>query len=201
MIGYVRGQVTYLAVDNCFVDVNGVGYRVYIANTTRAKLAVGKEVQLFTYLNVRDDAMLLYGFYTQNEYDLFLQLISVSGIGPKVALGIMSAITVDSLCLAIQQKKVTVLTKLPGIGKKTAERLILELHDKMNITVKTDDAEALLAESASEVSNNCVAETVQALMALGYTQAEITPILKKAPDNLITVEDMIKYALKAFSGR
>lgn len=102
MIGYVRGQVTYLAVDNCFVDVNGVGYRVYIANTTRGKLAVGKEVQLFTYLNVREDAMLLYGFYTQNEYDLFLQLISVSGIGPKVALGIMSAITVDSLCLAIQ---------------------------------------------------------------------------------------------------
>ena len=124
MIGYVRGQVSHLFVDYCFIDVQGVGYRLHISAATRQKLSVGTAVTLFTYLNVREDALLLYGFYTQPEYDLFNKLISVSGIGPKVAMGMLSAITVDNLCRAIQQKQLGILTKLPGIGKKSAERLI-----------------------------------------------------------------------------
>lgn len=199
MIGYVRGTVSHVLIDSCFVDVQGLGYRVFISSATRAKLAQGQEAMLFTYLNVREDAMQLYGFYTQDEYDLFLQLISISGIGPKVALGIMSAITVETLCKAIQQKNVTVLTKLPGIGKKTAERLILELHDKMRIAGAEDEDGMALIDTVSE-GTDIMAEAGQALAALGYTQAEFTPVLRKA-GKCKTVEDIVKFALKEFARR
>lgn len=198
MIGYLRGKISYLLIDYCLLDVQGVGYRVYIADSTRVKLAVGKEAQLFTYLNVREDAMQLYGFFSQAEYELFLQLISVSGIGPKVALGIMSAITVESLCKAIQLKQAAVLVKLPGIGKKTAERLILELHDKMKMDGQGED-DMTFADIEPAVDN--ISEAAQALAALGYVQAEYLPVLKKAPKSVQAVEDLIKFALKEFARR
>ncbi|MDY6294778.1 MAG: Holliday junction branch migration protein RuvA, partial [Schwartzia succinivorans] len=131
MIGFLRGRVAHLLADCCLLDVGGVGYRVYIASATRSRLHMGEEATLFTHLSVREDALTLYGFYSQEEYDIFQQLISVSGIGPKVALGILSAISVDKLCAAIHGQQLTVLTKLPGIGKKSAQRLILELKDKI----------------------------------------------------------------------
>jgi len=198
MIGYLHGKITYLLVDYCLLDVQGVGYRVFIANSTRAKLKLQQEATLFTYLNVRDDAMLLYGFYSQEEYDLFHKLISVAGIGPKVALGILSAITVDNLCRAIQQKQVGILTKLPGIGKKSAERLILELKDKVQSAADAEDF--LVVQGEAEVGDDMISEALQALMALGYTQAEIMPILKKTV-KCESVEAIIKFALKEFAGK
>lgn len=198
MIGYLHGKITYLLVDYCLLDVQGVGYRVFIANSTRAKLKLQQEATLFTYLNVRDDAMLLYGFYSQEEYDLFHKLISVAGIGPKVALGILSAITVDNLCRAIQQKQVGILTKLPGIGKKSAERLILELKDKVQSAADAEDF--LVVQGEAEVGDDMISEALQALMALGYTQAEIMPILKKSV-KCESVEAIIKFALKEFAGK
>ena len=131
MIGYVRGVVTHLFKDACYVDVHGVGYRVYVPTTTRQLLVEGEESTLFTYLNVREDAMQLYGFSTEDEYELFILLISVSGIGPKVGLGILSGMTPEAFKLAILNGQVAQLTKLPGIGKKSAERLVLELKDKL----------------------------------------------------------------------
>ena len=198
MIGYLHGKITYLLVDYCLLDVQGVGYRVFIANSTRAKLKLQQEATLFTYLNVRDDAMLLYGFYSQEEYDLFHKLISVAGIGPKVALGILSAITVDNLCRAIQQKQVGILTKLPGIGKKSAERLILELKDKVQSVADAEDF--LVVQGEPEVGDDMISEALQALTALGYTQAEIMPILKKSV-KCESVEAIIKFALKEFAGK
>lgn len=198
MIGYLRGKISYLFIDYCLIDVQGVGYRVYIADSTRVKLTVGKEAQLFTYLNVREDAMQLYGFFSQAENELFLQLISVSGIGPKVALGIMSAITVESLSKAIQLKQAAVLVKLPGIGKKTAERLILELHDKMKIEGQGEDDMTFVD---IEPAADNLSEAAQALTALGYVQAEYLPVLKKAPKSVQSVEELIKFALKEFAGR
>lgn len=198
MIGYVRGTVSHLLIDYCFVDVQGVGYRVFISSSTRGKLTTGQEATLFTYLNVREDAMMLYGFSTQGEYDLFLKLISVAGIGPKVALGILSAITEDHLCKAIQQKNVVILTKLPGIGKKTAERLILELHDKMSFVSAADDGVEPAQEIAGE--SDVLTEAGQALAALGYTQAEFAPVLRRAV-KFTTVEEIIKFALKEFARR
>lgn len=198
MIGYVRGTVSHIMIDTCFVDVQGVGYRVFIASSTRQKLVLNKEITLFTYLNVREDAMNLYGFYTQTEYDLFLKLISVSGIGPKVALGMMSTITVETLCKSISQKNITTLTKLPGIGKKTAERLILELHDKMGFALTEEVSEALILDTADHT--DIISETSQALVALGYTQAEFMPILRKMGE-IKSVEEAIRMVLKEFARR
>lgn len=198
MIGYLRGTISYLLADSCLIDVHGVGYRVFIAGSTRAKLAAGNQAQLFTYLNVREDAMQLYGFFSQAEYELFLQLISVSGIGPKVALGMMSAMTVESLCKAIHLKQAAVLVKLPGIGKKTAERLILELHDKMKTGGEAEGAAEFIE---AEPAGDCLVEASQALASLGYGQAEYLPVLKKAPASLKTAECLIKFALKEFAGR
>lgn len=118
MIGFLRGKVAALKTDYCLLDVNGVGYRVFIPNNTRSKLRLKEEILLHTYMNVYQDGITLYGFYTEDEYDIFQLLISVSGVGPKVALGILSSITVEGLCKAIQNKQASVLTKLPGIGKK-----------------------------------------------------------------------------------
>ena len=194
MIGYLRGKVTYLLTDYCLLDVQGVGYRVFVAGSTRNQLRLGEEATLFTYLNVREDAMLLYGFYSQQEYDLFQLLISVSGVGPKVALGILSAITVEGLCRAIQQKQAAVLTKLPGIGKKSAERLILELKDK----VEQQDVSAPAGSAApvSPVVGDAQREAQAALQALGYTSAEAARAINLVRDQADTVDALIMLALR-----
>lgn len=196
MIGYLRGEVIYLYTDYVLLDVHGVGYRVFIANSTRQKLRLHEKAQLFTYTSVREDAIILYGFATQEEYDLFLQLISVSGIGPKVALGILSSITVEGLCRAIQNKQASVLTKLPGIGKKSAERLILELKDK--VAFDGGEQELLTIENEADVGDDMVAEAMAALQSLGYTQAEIAPIIRKTA-KYKTTEAIIKASLKLLS--
>lgn len=199
MIGYVRGIVSHIFADYCFVDVQGVGYRVFIAATTRQKLITGEEVSLFTYLNVREDALLLYGFYTQDEYELFLQLTSVSGIGPKVALGILSAIAPDSFRLAVSNKNLVILTRIPGIGKKTAERIILELHDKIG-KVSTDSYQNE-PENIQVTDNNSVfSQAIEALAALGYAQSEFMPIINKQRDAK-SVQDLVKLVLREFGGR
>nr|WP_317429649.1 Holliday junction branch migration protein RuvA [uncultured Mitsuokella sp.] len=196
MIGYLRGEVIYLYTDYVLLDVHGVGYRVFIANSTRQKLRLHEKAQLFTYTSVREDAIILYGFASQEEYDLFLQLLSVSGIGPKVALGILSSITVEGLCRAIQNKQASVLTKLPGIGKKSAERLILELKDK--VAFDGGEQELLTIENEAEVGDDMVAEAMAALQSLGYTQAEIAPIIRKTA-KYKTTEAIIKASLKLLS--
>lgn len=194
MIGFLRGQVAALKADYCLLDVNGVGYRVFVAGSTRNKLRLKEETQLFTYMNVYQDGITLYGFASEDEYDIFQLLIGVSGIGPKVALGILSSITVDGLCKAIQNKQATVLTKLPGIGKKSAERLILELKDKVGFA--TSDAEEILSlDMEGPVGDDIISEAQAALVALGYSQAEIAPVLKQA-SKCKTTEEIIKLALK-----
>ena len=195
MIGFLRGQVAALKTDYCLLDVNGVGYRVFVAGSTRNKLRLKEEAQLFTYMNVYQDGITLYGFASEEEYDIFQLLIGVSGIGPKVALGILSAITVESLCKAIQNKQATVLTKLPGIGKKSAERLILELKDKVAFAATDDVEEILTLDMEGPVGDDMMSEAQAALVALGYSQAEIAPVLKKAT-KCKTTEDVIKLALK-----
>lgn len=196
MIGYVRGKVSYLFPDSCFIDVNGVGYRVFIPQSTRQNLSKGSETTLFTYLNVREDALLLYGFSSQQEYDLFILLTSVSGIGPKVGLGILSAISPQEFILAVTQKNFGLLTKIPGIGKKTAERIVLELKDKIGEA----DPDSVMAVSTQETAGSIQAEALQALLSLGYTQQELAPVLRKSA-GAASVEEIIKSALKEFAGR
>ncbi|GMB02112.1 Holliday junction branch migration protein RuvA [Pelosinus sp. IPA-1] len=199
MIGYVRGTVSHLAIDHCFVDVQGIGYRIFIAQSTRQKISIGAAVSLFTYMYVREDALLLYGFYTQDEYNLFLQLMSITGIGPKVAMGILSAIDPQQFRIAISQKNIGILTKLPGIGKKTAERIILELKDKIGIITEEDLIEEHVS-SATALPTDAIDEVLQALLALGYSQGEILPIIKKIGKKGQSVEDLLKLALREFMG-
>ena len=193
MIGYLHGRVIALYTDHCLLD----GYRVFVANSTRTKLRLKEEASLFVYTSVREDAIVLYGFAAEEEYDLFLQLIGVSGIGPKVALGILSAITVEGLCRAIQNKQASVLTKLPGIGKKSAERLILELKDKVAFRGSAEE-ELLTIENAEEVGDDAASEAMAALQSLGYTPSEIAPVIRKTA-KYKTTEAIIKASLKELS--
>ena len=195
MIGYVRGVVTHIFKDACYVDVHGVGYRVYVPTTTRQLLVEGEESTLFTYLNVREDAMQLYGFSTEDEYELFILLISVSGIGPKVGLGILSGMTPEAFKLAILNGQVAQLTKLPGIGKKSAERLVLELKDKLakmtTISVNTVAA----VQPIGITVGGPAGEAIDGLVALGYAQNEVETIVERLDDGTRDVPALIKAAL------
>lgn len=198
MIGYLRGNVTYVFADFCFLEANGVGWRVFVPNSTLANLKIGEEATLFTHMSVREDAMLLYGFNTRDDYEMFQLLISVSGIGPKVAMGILSSITSQSLCRAIRNKELKTLVALPGVGKKSAERMIVELKDKLRID--GESVNAVEEFSAVPVGDDALSEATAALVALGYTSAELSPILKRI-DTSESVETIIKLALKELSRR
>ncbi len=200
MIGYLKGTVTHLYNEHCFLDVQGVGYRVFIPASTRQQLATGAAVTLFTHLNVREDAMLLFGFASAGEYELFQHLITVAGVGPKVALGVLSAISPSEFRAAISQKNAAMLTRIPGIGKKTAERLILELKDKLGLP---DDftPSAVKAGLSAETPQNARQEAIQALVSLGYSQGEVGSVLQKITTDGQSAEEMIKLALKEFARR
>ena len=194
MIGYLRGKAAYLYADFCLLDVNGVGWRVFVPTSTRNALKQGGDAELFIHTAVREDAIHLYGFATKNEYDTFVLLLGVSGIGAKVALNMLSAMPAAELTRAIAQKNAPLLTKLPGIGKKSAERIILELKDKISLN-ESDDEE--FSPDVS-VTDDLVSETTAALIALGYSRAEISPALKKI-GAVKTVQEAIKLALKELS--
>lgn len=195
MIGYVRGIVTHLFKESCYVDVHGVGYRVYVPTTTRQQLIEGQEVTLFTCLNVREDAMQLYGFWTEDEYELFILLISVSGIGPKVGLGILSSMTPEAFKLAVINGQVQQLTKLPGIGKKSAERLVLELKDKLAKMTRISTAVPTAVQPIGMRANDAVNEAVEALVSLGYAERDVAPVIEALDDGKRDVSALIKSAL------
>lgn len=199
MIGYVKGVVSHIFLNSCFIDVHGVGYRTYAPASTLDTLTVGQEALLYTYMSVREDAILLYGFATQDEYDLFMLLIGVNGVGPKVALGILSADKADGFRLAVRQKDIKSLTKMPGVGKKTAERIVLELQDKIGLEDTAPAAESL---AASTGASGMVAETVSALTGLGYSEQEVLPVAEAHAAECKTVEELLRATLKSLgSGR
>lgn len=192
MIGFLRGNVTYISADYCLLNVHDVGYRVFISHRTRAQIAVDKDVLLYIHTNVREDAIFLYGFFSREEYDLFQNLIGISGIGPKVAQGILSAVTAHDFYRLIHQKDVKGITNLPGIGKKTAERIVLELKDKFSAydDADTDDDAVVI----STESDHMIAEATEALMSLGFQHSEIQNVFKDKTSYQST-EELIRYAL------
>lgn len=203
MIGFLRGKVEYISMDYCLLDVGGVGYRVFVSGNTRSQLKNGQEAMLYTYLSVREDAMLLYGFLTQAEYELFQLLITVSGIGPKVAMGIIGAITPEALSQAVQNKNVKALTALPGIGKKSAERMILELKDKLHFSDDGEFTETGTGIVSGEIGDDIYSEAMAALMALGYSQGEVSEVFSSfgSLDQEADVQTLIKMALRELSRR
>ncbi|WP_293988785.1 Holliday junction branch migration protein RuvA [uncultured Megasphaera sp.] len=198
MIGYLKGIISHIFTNSCFIDVHGVGYRTYAPASTLDGLTVGKEALLYTYMSVREDAIVLYGFATQDEYDLFMLLIGVNGVGPKVALGILSAGTADSFRLAVHKKDIKGLTKMPGIGKKTAERIVLELQDKIG-PVAEDAGNAPV--SGSSGASGIIADTLLALTGLGYSEAEALPVIEAEAQHCTTLKALINASLKVLGRR
>lgn len=199
MIGYIKGRVMLITAEYAIIETGGIGYRVFMAGSALARMEKDTEVRLYIYTNVREDAIQLYGFFDYEEYDIFLKLISVSGIGPKVGVGILSAITPDSFRLAVLNQDVKEMTRLPGVGKKTAERMLLELRDKLGFSKEERSFSAEVFAGGS-IATSVKDEVMQALLALGYDKNEILPQLKKVSDD-ITVEEMIKSVLKGLAGR
>lgn len=193
MIGFLKGKATHITSDYCLLDVHDVGYRVFISNQTRAHISPNAEVMLYIHTNVREDAILLYGFFSREEYDLFLHLIGISGIGPKVAQGILSSATANDFYRMVQQKDVKGITKLPGIGKKTAERILLELKDKLS-DVSVEDLPEGDNNVGVETENDMVAEAAEALLTLGFQDSEIQRVFQQKYSCQNT-EELIRYAL------
>lgn len=201
MIGSVKGKVAFLKSDHCIIETaGGVGYRVYMPAAHLAQLTQEKDVRVFIHTAVREDAILLYGFLSTEYFDLFLLLLTVSGIGPKMALGILSAVRPEEFYLAVKNRDVKILTKLPGIGKKTAERMLVELKDKVGGSGEAEFA-ATPAVLSSGQGNN-VEDAMEALLSLGYTNNEIIPAIKKVEGyNLLASDELLRQTLKLLAGR
>ena len=200
MIGSLKGSVESLGIDNCIIETaGGVGYRVFMPAAQLAQLTQGASVRLHIHTAVREDAIVLYGFLSQEYYDLFELLLTISGVGPKMALGILSAVKPDAFYLAVQSRDIKVLTKLPGIGKKTAERLLLELKDKVaKGFVDGISLEDVAGASAQTPAAQSSSQAIAALVSLGYSQSEAALAVSKI-DATLPVEEIIKLALRGMA--
>lgn len=184
MISHVRGTLFAALTDAVVVDVGGVGYRCLVPSSTRSRLpAAGQEVLLYTSMQVREDSMTLYGFLSGEEFDLFELLLRVEGIGPKAALSVLSATTPDLFRRYVAFEDITALCRIPGIGKKTAQRMVLELKDKVGSVGPADSKAAgagIAAIALTSGEPDAGMEALEALMALGYSRVESAQALEKA---------------------
>lgn len=186
MISHLIGRVIDKDQRSVILSVGNVGYKVAMVPDALQKIAVGSDATLWTYLAVREDALDLYGFSSKSELDFFKLLISISGIGPKTALGILSATTVQTIRRAVKTDDTSYLTKISGIGRKLAEKLVHELKDKLDADTDSEDSPEMKDES----------DVLEALKSLGYQEREIRETLKKLPTTAIGASDRIKGALK-----
>jgi Holliday junction DNA helicase RuvA len=203
MITFLEGKLTSALPTQATIDVHGVGYEVFIPLSSYDKLPpVGQPLRILTHLHVREDVQVLYGFMTVPERDLFRLLVNnVSGIGPKLALAVLSGMSVTSFKAAVVNSDVTALSKVSGVGKKTAERIVLELKDKVGVTAAWEASSAAHAPTPEQERVN---EAVLALIALGYKQVEVHRVLHdlQQKGQAGTTEDLVKLALKQMaSGR
>ena len=198
MFAYVNGFLEDATVDNAVIDVNGFGINVRISADTASRLpGIGEEVRLYTYTYVKEDAFLLYGFLSRSDLEMFKLCITVSGIGPKGALAILSVMDADALRFAIMSGDAKAISRAPGVGARTAQRLILELKDKLSLE---DAFEQKLAKNDNPVQNKAKGaknEAIEALVALGYSSSEALKALNGIEITDDTdVEDILKAALK-----
>ena len=197
MFYYLNGTVAHMEPYLAVIDCGGVGYACHTTNYTLSALKKGEKGKLFTHVNVREDAFEIYGFATQEELTLFRQLIGVSGVGPKAALSILSAGNPSNLALSIITGDEKALTAAPGVGKKIAQRIILELKDKLaKGQTLTSGGETYGGTGVTVIPENKASEACAALAVLGYAQAEINAALKGIDLDGMTLEQIIKQALK-----
>ena len=198
MISYIKGLLVETFEDTIVVEAGNIGYNIHVPLSLLERLPkVGNEVKVFTYFQVREDAMSLYGFLNRQDLDMFKQLIGVNGIGPKGALGVLSTLTPDSLRMAIISGDAKAISKAPGIGVKTAQRVILDLKDRVHI-------EDMLPQETEALGGSLVGQTgkeaMEALVALGYSGSEAAKAVRQVEiTDEMTVEDVLKASLKHLS--
>ena len=195
MFYYLNGEITLMEGNLAVVDCGGVGYACRTTNYTLSKLRTGQKAKLFTYCNIREDAFDIFGFSTREELRCFEMLLGVTGVGPKAAIAILSATTPERFTLAIMTQDEKTLTAAPGIGKKLAQRIILELKDKMGGITEVDFSTP--GATAVPVSGNNLSLAQAALAELGYTHSEITAALKGLPSDAMTTEEIVRHCLRA----
>lgn len=185
MISWLFGKIIHRNEEFIIINTNGVGYKVYISPKTFSKIKDEKEIEIYTYLNVKEDALDLYGFLTHEELQFFQAMISISGIGPKMAMNILGNASVLEIKKAVVRNDVLFFDSIPGIGKKKAERFIIEIRDKIE--------KGLLEEKVNFKENS---EVIEALTKLGYRREEIIEIVRQIPDNISGAEKKITWILK-----
>ena len=192
MIASLHGKLELLGSDGAAINVGGIGFRVYMPTSTLSTLGkIGEEVKLHTYLHLREDNATLYGFASTEELGLFQNLVSVSGLGPRLALAMLSAMTIERLVMAIATGSADLLTEIPGIGRRTADRLILELKEKIGAGWVTTPAVQMAEENA---------DVMAALTSLGYSAAEANRAIATLPtDSKLSLEEKIKQTLQYFT--
>jgi Holliday junction DNA helicase RuvA len=201
VIGFLRGKLAVKQPPSLVLDVGGVGYELEAPMSTFYGLpATGSELTLVTHLVVREDAHVLYGFATERERTLFRELIKVSGVGPRLALGILSGASVDEFHRCVETQDAVSLTRIPGIGRKTADRLIVEMRDRLKALATGQAFEVRGPRRDGETGPSPQAEAYGALVALGYKPAEVTRLLQKVDASVATTEEFIRHALRAASG-
>jgi Holliday junction DNA helicase RuvA len=201
MIGFLRGRLTAKHPPQLLIDVGGVGYEVEAPMSTFYGLPqTGTDVSLFTHLVVREDAHVLFGFGTERERRLFRELIKVSNVGPKLALALLSGMTVESFLLCIEAQDADTLVRIPGVGRKTAERLLIEMKDRVGAFASLEPA-LPTSEGGTVNVNGAQAEAFSALVALGYKPVEVTRLLKGVDASAKTTEELIRGALQAAAAK
>lgn len=202
MISYLRGKVLTIGTETAILDVNGVGYEAYCSGGAFRKIVVGETAELYTHLQVKEDGITLFAFGTVREKELFLKLITVSGVGPKMGISILAGLTADEFAQAIATADVKRLSAVKGLGKKTAEKIVLELHGKISaaevMSASADPFTTAIESGAGTVGKLSAMdeEAVSALMGLGFTRSESAQAVKRAKDaGAKTVEEVIRKAL------
>lgn len=198
MYAFFKGKLAYIGEDSIILDIHDVGYRILVSPASIAYLPqIGEEVQVYTYTSVREDAIWLYGFLNQDDLEIFKKLITVSGIGPKGGMAVLSVMNADALRFAIISGDAKAIAKAPGIGSKTAQRVILELKDKVSIEDTLVHREINGGVTLSDASNDYMQEAVEALTALGYSSTEALKAVKAIPNaSELDAEALLKAALK-----
>ena len=195
MLYSVRGKLIAIESNAAVVECGGVGYMCQTTMNTLKAVKLNTEVMLYTYLNVREDAVDLFGFATKAELETFKNLISVSGVGPKAGLAVLSELSPEQVAMAIASDDLKTITRAQGIGKKIAQRIVLELKDKLAKAAKEDSSFAQTAQNSVNVSTGNVPKAIEALGVLGYSPSDVSPVLA-ALDSALPVEQLISLTLK-----
>lgn len=201
MIAFLEGVLAGKTPQAAYLNVNGVGYAVSLSQLSLAKLPeVGERVRVLTYLQVSETGIALYGFLSEEERTMFEQLISVSGVGPKVALAALSTFKPADLAAAIAAQDIALVQKIPGVGKKSASRIVLELKGSLDLSANLFDAAPEAPASSKPVVNDALKDVAAALLSMGFTSAEVDLALKDAPQDASEAA-LLQYALKRLGGR